>query len=97
MSKADLLGLSMWGPDEEEEYRERAAILEFDANLSRAEAEHTARWMVANRSGKAPPSPRAQNAAQGSREAGWLSGLRSGPENAPAALIGDLERGPDRK
>lgn len=59
MSKSDL-----WGPDEEDEYQERAAILEWEAGMSRAEAEHTARRMVARRSGKVPPRQAQHNALQ---------------------------------
>lgn len=59
MSKNDL-----WGLSEEDEYQERAAILEYNANMSRAEAEHTARWMIARRSGKVPPRKTNPNAWQ---------------------------------
>lgn len=50
-----------WGPDEEEEYQERAAILEYDAGMARAEAEHTALWMVSKRTGKVPPTIASRN------------------------------------
>ena len=59
MSKSDL-----WGACEEDEYQERSAILEYDANMSRGEAEHTAKWMVARRTGKAPPRQVRQDTLQ---------------------------------
>lgn len=48
--------LRAWGEAEEADYQERAAILEYEAGLPRAEAEHTARWMVARSSGAVPPA-----------------------------------------
>lgn len=51
--------LRPWGEAEESDFRERAAILEYEAGMSRAEAEHTARWMVVRSSGATPPIPTA--------------------------------------
>lgn len=49
LTDAQLRDLATWTAEEREELEERAAICEFDAVLSRAEAEHAAYTLIAER------------------------------------------------
>lgn len=87
--------LRPWGEAEEADYQERAAILEYEAGLPRAEAEHTARWMVARSSGTVPPkaSKTLQAGPVATRAAGWLPGVGPGAGNAPEGKCGGPRNG----
>lgn len=57
-------------PDEREDYEERAAILEYEANLSRAEAERQALAMITSAKSLGKMAPSAMSAASVQRASG---------------------------
>lgn len=84
-----------WGEAEEADFQERAAILEFEAGMERAEAEHTARWMVAKASGAVPAkaSKTRQAGTGATRTTGWLPGVGPGAGSAPEGKCGSRRNG----